>query len=101
MTRNMVADVMTFTRRALLLSVPSVALCAAAQAIGDDLLYDRVHRKLNNNRSLRIRDLRVEVKDGVVTIDGVVRSKKLKSRASKIASVKGVQRVNNRLVVGN
>ena len=101
MTRNMVPDVMTCTRRTLLLSVPSVAVCTAAQASGDDLLYDRVHRKLNNNRSLRIRDLRVEVKDGVVTIEGIVRSKKLKSRASKIAAVKGVQRVNNRLVVGN
>ena len=97
----MVQDLMNCTRRTLLLSVSSVALGTAAQASGDDLLYDRVHRKLNNNRSLRIRDLRVEVKDGVVTIEGTVRSKKLKGRATKIASVKGVQRVNNRLVIGN
>ena len=92
---------MNLTRRGVIAALPLATVGVAAQAVGDGLLYDRVHRKLNNNRSLRIRDLKVEVRDGVVTIDGVVRSAKFKGQASKIASIKGVKRVVNRLVVGN
>ena len=72
-----------------------------SQTVDDGLLYDRVHRKLNNNRSLRIRDLKVEVANGVVTIEGIVRSARLRSKAAKVASIKGVKRVVNRLIVGN
>ncbi|MCY4594683.1 MAG: BON domain-containing protein [Bryobacterales bacterium] len=87
------------TRRALLAALPlSVALLNAEDA--DGLLYDRVHRKLNNNLSLRIRDLKVTVVDAVVTIEGIVRSEKLKKRATKVASVKGVKNVVNKLRVG-
>ena len=87
------------TRRALLAALPlSVALLTAEDA--DGLLYDRVHRKLNNNLSLRIRDLNVTVVDAVVTIEGIVRSEKLKKRATKVASVKGVKNVVNKLRVG-
>ena len=60
-----------------------------------------MNRKLNNNPSLRIRDLRVEVEEGVVTIEGTVRSEKVKNRAAKMAAIKGVKQVVNRLVVGN
>jgi len=67
--------------------------------VDDDLLYDRVHRKLNNHPALRIRDLAVDVTDGVVTIDGVIRSDAAKRRATKVASIKGVKKVVNNLVV--
>ena len=88
------------TRRPVLLALATALAAPALQSDEDDLLYDRVHRRLNNDRSLRIRDLKVEVVDGVVTIDGIIRSEKLKKKATRIASMKGVTRVVNRLVVG-
>lgn len=91
---------MACTRRSLLgLALSAAAL--AVQADDDDLLYDRVHRRLNNDRSLKIKQLEVEVAGGVVTIRGVVRSAKLKAKATKIASIKGVRQVINRLEIGN
>ena len=91
----------SWTRRGIFLALPLATKAVYSQAVDDGLLYDRVHRKLNNSRSLRIRNLKVEVADGVVTIDGIVRSAKLRARAAKVASIKGVKRVVNRLVVGN
>ncbi len=90
---------MRLTRRSLLWIAPLAASVASAQAVDDDLLYDRVHRKLNNHPALRIRDLVVDVTDGVVTIDGVIRSDSAKRRATKVASIKGVKKVVNNLVV--
>lgn len=90
---------MRFTRRSLIWIVPLAASAVSAQAVDDDLLYDRVHRKLNNHAALRIRDLVVDVTDGVVTIDGVIRSEAAKRRAGKVASIKGVKKVVNNLVV--
>lgn len=90
---------MRFTRRSLIWIAPLAASVVAAQGVDDDLLYDRVHRKLNNHPALRIRDLVVDVTDGVVTIDGVIRSDAAKRRATKVASIKGVKKVVNNLVV--
>lgn len=80
------------------LALSATALVAQAD---DDLLYDRVHRRLNNDRSLKIKQLEVEVDGGVVTIRGLVRSAKLKAKATKVASIKGVRQVINRLEIGN
>ncbi len=90
---------MVCTRRRVLLSLPLIAVGLAADIVDEDLLYDRVHRKLNNDRLLKIKNLRVDVSDGVVTIQGSVRSEKLKTRATKVASIKGVKQVINRLEV--
>ncbi len=90
---------MRLTRRRLIWIAPLAASAVSAQAVDDDLLYDRVHRKLNNHPALRIRDLAVDVTDGVVTIDGVIRSDSAKRRATKVASIKGVKKVVNNLVV--
>ena len=79
------------------LASPSVRAFAQDE---DDLLYNRVLRKLNNDRSLRIRDLAVTVVDGVVTIKGTVRTERLKQRAKKVAHVKGVKQVVNELRIG-
>ena len=88
-------------RRSILFALPAIATLVNARVVDDGLLHDRVNRKLNNNPSLRIRDLRVEVSEGVVTIEGTVRSEKVKNRAAKMAAIKGVKQVVNRLVVGN
>ena len=100
MTRVRALSALSRTRRQALLAFASAIGAFALQSDEDDLLYDRVHRRLNNDRSLRIRDLKVEVRAGVVTIDGAVRSDKLKRKATRTASIKGVKRVVNRLTVG-
>ncbi len=92
---------MTRTRRSILFTVAWGGIAVAASEIDDGLLHDRIHRKLNNTPSLRIRDLKVEVVDGVVTIKGIVRSEKIKSRAARMAAVKGTKAVVNKLVVAN
>lgn len=88
-----------WTRRALIATAALLPGRAFAQD-ADDLLYNRVLRKLNNDRSLRIRDLTVTVVQGVVTINGIVRTERLKQRAKKVASVKGVKKVVNELRIG-
>ena len=88
-----------WTRRALIATVALLPGRVLAQD-ADDLLYNRVLRKLNNDKSLRIRDLTVTVDNGVVTINGTVRTERLKQRAKKVASVKGVQKVVNELRIG-
>lgn len=88
-----------WTRRALIATAALLPGPALAQD-ADDLLYNRVLRKLNNDRSLRIRDLAVTVDKGVVTINGTVRTERLKQRAKKVASVKGVKKVVNELRIG-
>ena len=92
---------MNRSRRSIVVALPLAVAGMQADVVDDGLLHDRVNRKLNNNPTLRIRDLKVDVKNGTVTIEGVVRSEKVKARAAKVASVKGVDKVVNRLVVGN
>ena len=89
------------TRRGAIVMLLAAGGALGAQAVNDGLLYNKVHRKLNNSKAIRIRDLKVEVSGGVVTIEGFVKTEKHRSRAGKLASIKGVKRVDNRLVIGN
>ena len=79
------------------------AACAplvAQQKISDDVIYDEVRRKLANDTTARGGGLGVEVKDGVVTLTGKVRSEKQKNRAESVTKkVRGVAKVINKLVV--
>ena len=93
-------DAASVRRRSLMIGALWTVGLSAQQRVDDGVLYDRVHRKLNNHPALRIRDLRVEVSDGVVTIEGRVRSEPVKRRAVKVASIKGVSKVVNKLEVG-
>ncbi len=65
----------------------------------DDILYDKVHRRLNNDRDLKIQGLKVNVTAGVVTVDGVVRTKKQQRKVAKVARIKGVKKVVNRVKI--
>ncbi|MCS6952565.1 MAG: BON domain-containing protein [Bryobacterales bacterium] len=79
------------------------AFAAAAWAqkpVSDDWIYDEVRRRLAGDRDVKGGGLDVEVRDGVVTLRGKVRTEKQKSKAERIArKVKGVKRVVNELVV--
>jgi hyperosmotically inducible periplasmic protein len=83
----------------LLVSLLAATL-VAQQKVSDDLIYDEVRRKLANDTTAKGGALGVEVKDGVVTLSGKVKSQKQKDRAESLTKkVRGVTKVINKLVV--
>ncbi len=68
--------------------------------ISDDQIHDQVIRKLANDPDVKGGAFQVDVKDGVVTIEGVVEKEKWKDKAEHLTKkVKGVKGVVNKLVV--
>lgn len=68
----------------------------------DDLLYDRVIRKLVNDRKLKTNALNVSVKEAIVTVSGKVESETLRRRVEKVVKkIKGVKGVVNRVRARN
>ena len=90
--------VMSVARRQFLAAL-AAAVSPLRGAGEDDILYDKVHRRLNNDRDLKIQGLKVDVNAGVVTVDGVVRTKKQQLKVVKVAKIKGVKKVVNRVKV--
>lgn len=76
-------------------------LCLAAdKVISDDAIYDNVRIKLASDVDVKGGALKVEVKDGKVTLSGDVESQMQKDKATKIAKkVKGVKSVDNQIEV--
>ncbi|MBL8215675.1 MAG: BON domain-containing protein [Bryobacterales bacterium] len=75
--------------------------CIMAQSnADDDRIYDQVRMRLANHPDVKGGAIEVEVKDGVVTLQGKVRTDKAKSKADGAAmKVKGVKKVINQLQV--
>ena len=66
----------------------------------DDQLFDQVRRRLANDPDVRGGAFQVQVKDGVVTLNGKVEKERYKQKAEKLAKkVKGVKSVVNQLTV--
>jgi osmotically-inducible protein OsmY len=85
---------------AVLLLFLLVAPVLSADAPSDDAIYDQVRIRLASDREVGGGKIEVKVSQGVVELDGKVKSDKIKTKAEKIAKkVKGVQKVVNRLVV--
>lgn len=83
----------------LLFAFLFTGIVALAQT-SDDQIYDQVRRKLANDPDVKGGSFEVDVKDGVVTIKGVVEKDKFKEKAERVAKkVKGVKGVVNQLVV--
>jgi osmotically-inducible protein OsmY len=84
---------------ALLTVLLLAAVCLAAdKVISDDMIYDNVRIKLASDAVVKGGALNVDVKQGVVTLGGMVENNKQKDRASKLTkSVKGVKQVINNL----
>jgi hyperosmotically inducible protein len=73
---------------------------AADKPLSDDAIYDQVKRKLANDIVVKGGGLEIEVKDGVVTLNGAVERAAQKEKAEKITKkVKGVKQVVNQLRV--
>lgn len=83
----------------LLLGVTAGA--AAMQTItDDDRIYDEVSRRLAMDRDIKGNSFEIDVKQGVVTIKGVVTKESHRGKAERITKrVKGVKSVVNQLVV--
>jgi len=79
-------------------SAEPAAQSSAAKA-DDSALESQIEANLKNNSVLAPRDIDVDVKQGVVTLTGSVRTSSEKSSAGKIANIKGVARVNNQIEV--
>jgi osmotically-inducible protein OsmY len=84
---------------ALLTVLLLAAVCLAAdKVISDDMIYDNVRIKLASDTVVKGGALNVDVKQGVVTLGGMVENTRQKDRAAKLAkSVKGVKQVINNL----
>ncbi|MBI3665865.1 MAG: BON domain-containing protein [Acidobacteria bacterium] len=82
----------------LLLSLVAAAVWADKPPLTDDILYDRVIRKLANDPALKTTTIEVVVKDRVVTLRGMVDSDKLRQRAERVVHKVGdVKKVVNEL----
>ena len=78
----------------------TIAPMAGADPVGDDVIYDQVRMKLVSNPDVRGGAIEVTVKDGVVTLEGMVHSDKAKRKAESVTKKqKGVKEVINKLTV--
>jgi osmotically-inducible protein OsmY len=69
-------------------------------AQSDDHIYDQVRLRLAADPAVNGGALQVEVKDGLVTLRGMVKNAKARDKAEKLArKVKGVKSVVNELRV--
>lgn len=76
------------------------AALVAQQKVSDDVIYDQVRRKLATDTTAKGGALGVEVKDGVVTLSGKVKTQKQKDRAESLTKkVRGVTKVINKIVL--
>jgi hyperosmotically inducible protein len=71
----------------------------SAAAVDDSTLKSEISASLKKNSLLAPRDIDVNVNDSVVTLKGEVRTAEEKTRAGRLAQIKGVARVDNRIEV--
>ncbi len=77
-----------------------VVIAADKFPLTDNLLYDRVRRRLANDRELKTTAIDIEVKDKIVTLQGTVESEKHRQRAETVVrKTEGVKKVVNELKV--
>lgn len=72
----------------------------AQSGSADDRIYDQVRLKLASHPDVKGGAIEVKVSDGVVTLQGSVRTQKARDKAQGVAGkVKGVKKVINELKV--
>jgi len=86
---------------ALLLFFALAGACLAKSApLTDNMITDQVMIRLSGDQLVKGGALKVDVKDGVVTLNGQVDEPKAKARAEGLAKkVKGVKQVINNLTI--
>jgi len=84
-----------FAFQLLIAILPSAAL---AQSKDENSIYDEVRRVLALDHDVRGAGITVEVKGGIVLLNGRIRNQKAKEKATKLTKkVKGVTDVTNLL----
>lgn len=85
----------------LCLALFGAAVAADKAPVSDDAIYDNVRRRLASDQVVKGGALKVDVRDGVVTLSGMVDEQKQKDRATSLTKkVNGVKSVNNELQIG-
>src|SRR5687767_9245457 len=73
---------------------------AADKPLSDAAVSDQVLIRLSGDREVNGGALKVDVKDGIATISGVLETQRQKEKAAKIAKkVKGVKQVVNNITL--
>jgi osmotically-inducible protein OsmY len=73
---------------------------AADQPVSDGAIYDKVRLKLAHDAEMKVGDLQVDVRQGVVTLSGTAQSSRMKGKAGRLAKkVKGVKQVINNIEI--
>lgn len=94
-----------FKRAAQIASIAALLLTPALAQKGKEkgkegAIYDQIKMRLANDPDVKGGNLGVEVKDGVVTLQGKVDKERAKLKAEKIVrKVKGVTQVVNQITV--
>jgi osmotically-inducible protein OsmY len=88
---------------AVLVAVPVSMHAAVPQSAAvkpaDSTLDERIEQRIGKDPSLKKHDVKVSVNSGVVTLTGTVQSQAEKRKAAQLATISGVARVDNQIVV--
>ena len=72
---------------------------ATTAKAGSDTVEDRIERRIHNDSTLKRYDVKVSVSGDIVTLTGTVASAAERDRATRLAKVQGITRVDNQVVV--
>ena len=81
------------------LSVASVGAAAPQAAASDKQLDTRIEQLIHKDPSLKKHNIDVSVDAGVVTLSGTVATEAESAKAKQLATVPGVTRVDNKIIV--
>ena len=68
-------------------------------AVKDSTLDERIEKRIAADPSLKKHDIKIAVENGVATLTGTVQSQSERRKATQLATITGVARVDNQIVV--
>src|SRR5712692_821704 len=77
----------------------AVPQTAAAVKPADSTLDERIEKRIEKDPSLKKHDIKIAVNNGVATLTGTVASQAERRKAAQLATIAGISRVDNQLVV--
>ena len=80
-------------------SVGAAAPQAGTAVASDKLLDSRIEQRIHHDPSLKKHNIDVSVDGGVATLTGTVATEGERAKAKQLATIKGVARVDNKIVV--
>jgi osmotically-inducible protein OsmY len=80
-------------------AVSAIAAPQATPAASDKLLDSQIEKKIHNDATLKKYSIDVSVDGGVATLTGTVPTEADRTKATQLATMKGIARVDNRIIV--